>query len=410
MNYRFLCALLCILFLASLAFAENNTSTTSVGNNSEYDLERNILSIPSISVVIDSSGMVSVTEEIIASSGDIAAILVPKNVQDVSVLDSREHNLSFEMNPQIDKQLVAFLVGQSNKSEEEVSLKYTTQGLTSKSGDVWSLNFSTTATPQTKTYPGTIIKLYTPKKTQITKINFSEDIIFSPIGDSEIWFYPQKKEFDLSFDYTMGSTEGPIITRPGETTTTLNTSATTPVGVVDFKAYFLPWAVLLLLMLFFLLYRLRTRTNKGRAKAREVPAKDSALGSVSAEDPVSDSSGNGLVYNVNHDVALESKASDYVKADVKEKQVKDVSMGGAVVKSKSVKESILNVLDESERIVVGMLEKAEDEITQAYVYKSTGMPKSSLSDTIKRLEKRNIIEIKKEGRTNWIKLKSWVFE
>ena len=142
MNYKSLGVLLCILFIASLAFAENNTtntSNTSVENNSEYDLERNILSIPSISVVIDSNGMVSVTEEIIANSGDITSILVPKNVQDVSVLDSKEHNLSFEINPQIDRQLVAFLIDQSNKSEEEVSLKYTTQGLTSKSGNVWSL-------------------------------------------------------------------------------------------------------------------------------------------------------------------------------------------------------------------------------------------------------------------------------
>jgi DNA-binding transcriptional ArsR family regulator len=132
---------------------------------------------------------------------------------------------------------------------------------------------------------------------------------------------------------------------------------------------------------------------------------------ITSKDPVSDHSGNGLVYNVNHDVAGESKAADYaIVADYKEKQVKDVSVGGSAVKSKGVKESILNVLDESERIVVNMLEKAEDEITQAYVYKSTGIPKSSLSDTIKRLEKRNIIEIKKEGRTNWLKLKEWVFE
>ncbi len=407
MNYKFLCIFLCTIFLASLAFAENSTI---VGYNSEYDLERNILNIPSISVVLDPNGMVSVSEEMIVNSGDVVSVLVPLNVQDVSVSDSGGHNLSVELSPQIDRDLVAFSLDKSNKTEELVILKYTTQGLTSKSGDVWSMNFSTTATPQTKKYPGTIVKLFTPKKTQITKINFSEDIIFSPIGDSEIWFYPQKNEFHLGFEYTLGSSGGSIITRPGTTTTTLNSSATLPISGVDFRAYFLPWAVLLLLMLFFLLYRLKTRTAKRKKTAAHDVLKDSGFAGALAKDTVSEPSGNGLVYNVNHDLAGVSKAADYVNEDYAEKKVKDVSMVGASVKSKGVKESILNVLDESERIVVGMLEKAEDEITQAYVYKTTGIPKSSLSDTIKRLEKRNILEIKKEGRTNWLKLKEWVFE
>jgi hypothetical protein len=237
MNYRFLCVFLCAVSLALSASAEDNTS---IGYNSEYYLERNIVNIPSISVVIDSSGLVSVTEEINANNGDITSILVPLNVQDVSVFDSRGHNLSFELNPQTDRQLVAFSLDRSNKTEELVTLKYTTQGLTSKSGDLWRLNYSTTATPQTKKYPGTIVKLYTPQKTQITKINYGDDIIFSPIGDSEIWFYPQKTEFYLSFEYTLGSSVGPIITRPGATTTTIPGSTTLPIPGVDFRAYFLP--------------------------------------------------------------------------------------------------------------------------------------------------------------------------
>jgi len=85
-------------------------------------------------------------------------------------------------------------------------------------------------------------------------------------------------------------------------------------------------------------------------------------------------------------------------------------VGKTVAGKRAVKESILNVLDESEKAVVELLINSEDEITQAFIYKSTGIPKSSLSDTIKRLEKRNIIERKKEGRTNWLKLKEWVFE
>ncbi len=78
--------------------------------------------------------------------------------------------------------------------------------------------------------------------------------------------------------------------------------------------------------------------------------------------------------------------------------------------STRIKTSIINMLDENEKKIVKMLEESEGEITQAYIYKSTGIPKSSLSDTMRRLEKRNIIERKKEGRTNWIRLKDWVFE
>ena len=75
-----------------------------------------------------------------------------------------------------------------------------------------------------------------------------------------------------------------------------------------------------------------------------------------------------------------------------------------------IKESVLNMLDEREKEIIGVIEgSGEDEITQAYIYKTTGIPKASLSDIIKRLESRNIIESTPEGRTKWIKLKKWVF-
>jgi len=119
----------------------------------------------------------------------------------------------------------------------------------------------------------------------------------------------------------------------------------------------------------------------------------------------------GIVYHISHDGAAGSDDKDYTEGEeVQEKRVVDFSVGKTVAGKRAVKESILNVLDESEKAVVELLINSEDEITQAFIYKSTGIPKSSLSDTIKRLEKRNIIERKKEGRTNWLKLKEWVFE
>lgn len=405
MNYRSLCAVLCIIFLTAYAYAQDNTSV-------EYTLEKGILSIPSIALVIDQGGLVSVTEEIITRGGDVSAIIVPDNVQEIQIIDSKARTISFDITQQLSGQLVSFILPESNNSEQIISLKYTTQRLTSKSGDVWSLNYTTTATPQTNKYPGTIIKLYTPKKTQITKINLKEDIKFSPIGDSEIWFYPQKKVFDLNFDYVLGSSTGGPIPRPNVTTTTLSTTTIPNIGV-DFRAYFLPWAVLLLMVLLFFLYRLKSKTGKTeKSPTKEDDGSDSAPSEafISKESVVSEPVNNGVIYNISHDSTGERGADDYGNEEIPEKRVIDVSVGKTAAGKRTVKESILNVLDESEKTVVDLLVKAEDEITQAYVYKSTGMPKSSLSDTIKRLEKRNIIERKKEGRTNWLKLKEWVFE
>ncbi len=76
-----------------------------------------------------------------------------------------------------------------------------------------------------------------------------------------------------------------------------------------------------------------------------------------------------------------------------------------------VNPSVLKMLDEQEKEIIKMLESSpEEEITQAYIYKTLGIPKSSLSEIIRRLEQRDLIEKKKEGRINWIKLKKWVFK
>lgn len=79
-------------------------------------------------------------------------------------------------------------------------------------------------------------------------------------------------------------------------------------------------------------------------------------------------------------------------------------------KKRQIKPSVLNMLDENEKRVVLMLQDYEIEITQAYIYKTLEIPKASLSNIIKRLEGRNLIEKRKDGRINWIKLKDWLFE
>lgn len=79
---------------------------------------------------------------------------------------------------------------------------------------------------------------------------------------------------------------------------------------------------------------------------------------------------------------------------------------------KEINPSVTKMLDETEKKIVEILleKSSEGEITQAYLYKTLNIPKSSLSEVIRRLEQRNIIKKKKEGRINWIKLKNWVFK
>jgi len=89
--------------------------------------------------------------------------------------------------------------------------------------------------------------------------------------------------------------------------------------------------------------------------------------------------------------------------------VDDLSDDREPVTGVMVMDSIKNTLDEKEGRIVEMLESSNDEITQAYIYKSTGIPKSTLSEIINRLERRNIIKRRKDGRTNWLKLQKWVY-
>ncbi|RLI91544.1 MAG: hypothetical protein DRO89_03795 [Candidatus Altiarchaeales archaeon] len=100
---------------------------------------------------------------------------------------------------------------------------------------------------------------------------------------------------------------------------------------------------------------------------------------------------------------LRKGKEEKILGEVKEEKGKEEE------KVSKIKPSVLNVLEENERKVVEVLQDSDDEITQAYIYKTTGIPKATLSDLMKRLEKRNVIERRRDGRINWIKLKKWVF-
>lgn len=70
--------------------------------------------------------------------------------------------------------------------------------------------------------------------------------------------------------------------------------------------------------------------------------------------------------------------------------------------------SIMKLMDENEKKIINILK--DGETTQANIYKITQIPKATLSDLMRKLEERNLIERRAEGRVKWVKLKDWVFE
>ncbi len=79
-------------------------------------------------------------------------------------------------------------------------------------------------------------------------------------------------------------------------------------------------------------------------------------------------------------------------------------------RSKKLNSSILGLLDENEKNIVNVLQVQDHEITQSNIRKTTGIPGSTLSKAMARLEGRNIIERRVDGKTKWVKLRGWVFD
>ena len=71
------------------------------------------------------------------------------------------------------------------------------------------------------------------------------------------------------------------------------------------------------------------------------------------------------------------------------------------------KKDILNTLEKRERDIVSLLWDSDNKIYQSNIPKTTGISKATISRIIRRLENRNIIEIRPAGNTNLIILQDW---
>jgi uncharacterized membrane protein len=71
------------------------------------------------------------------------------------------------------------------------------------------------------------------------------------------------------------------------------------------------------------------------------------------------------------------------------------------------KKDLLKTLDQKENEVVNLLINNKNQAYQSMIQKETGISKATLSRTIKRLEDKNLIEVRQTGNTNLIILSEW---
>ncbi len=299
-----------IVFIAFMTFI---TAQEYEGNL--YSMEFGISSVDYINLNIKANGYVDV-EKRITLSDETAGVVIPNDVEGLKILGKNDEVLVYTINEINDKKLVKFLGGKKN----QIKIFYTTPHLISKNGSIWTIRYSTSATPH-----HTLIYLHFLPNTKV--LPFSRELLFSPIENGLI-LYPDSEIFSFYINYETHHEE------------TINNLDYFAIGIILLSGLFL---------IVYIISRITPRKNVAKREFEEQ-------------------------------------------------------------REHKVKDSIKNMLDENERKIVEILEDSNDEITQAYIYKSTGIPKSSLSEIMNRLERRNIIERRKDGRIKWIKLKEWVFK
>jgi uncharacterized membrane protein len=339
-------------------------------------------SITDINLWIGEDGVTWIEEKVVVEGEGVvnASILVPEFIEDVTV-SGPEGRLNHTILTEGKYNRVEFYFKKPLASGESkgVWIKFSTPLLTVKTGSNWVVSYYTPATPR-----ATILRINFPVGSKIISLE-PEDILRS-YEKYALWLYPQRSEIEFKVIYEYGGIKVPTsIPTTVETNDTQvdNRSRTgfPPFLVLDEKA-FMMLIVLLVLILVVLVFLAVRRRGLFEGKNDVGKIEYSPPEEFVTEADVK----NGRVsYNISDREAMKS------------------SGGG-------VKESVIKMLDDKELAIIKLLEKADEEVTQAYIYKTTGIPKTSLSDIIRRIEKRNIIETKKEGRTKWIKLKGWVLE
>ncbi|MFH1404037.1 MAG: hypothetical protein ABIH11_07200 [Candidatus Altiarchaeota archaeon] len=352
------------IFAALLIFASTSSADT----------------ISDINLWIGDDGITWIEERITVSDSEAAysSILVPDFISNVTVLGP-EGRLNYTLMPEGKYNRVLFYLKRPLEEGEtkDVWVKFGSPLLTAKTGGNWVVSYYTPTTSG-----ATIMRINFPVGTKI--ISLKPDDILRSYDKYALWLYPHREEIEFKVTYEYGNIPAPTTTTTIIMEAPVNDSRQIDAGIImiEYRTFLMIVGVLfslITLLVVFIVWKkrlslvVREENNIGRRVDYEP---DELIGGSTLVN-------GSISYSINGD---EKRGSG------------------------KVKDSVIKMLDEKELAIVKILEKAEEEVTQAYIYKTTGIPKTSLSDIIRRIEKRNIVEIKKEGRTNWISLKEWVLE
>ena len=320
--------------------------------------------VEQLNIDVRADGFARVTEKLIFSGqGEHATLELLNNVKEVTVEDELG-GLRFNHTNNFLK--IFFRDYQETNDSDNIQISYGTHHMTKRVNENWIIEerFHTSGRK-------TIVKIGFAKGSRIMSIN-PQNLLRSYVKDG-IWIYPQEDEIDFSiaYQYDIGDISTTTSTIP------MNNGISLEDPPDDQNVlYGIIIGILFFVILFgvYTLYRQRLLGNR---------------------------KGTNISIDISDEVVAKPEIID---GNV----IYDIKGGSSGLRT--VKESILKMLNENELMIIRLLEEStEDEITQAFIQKTTGIPKSSLSDILKHIEKRKIIERRVEGRVKWIKLRTWVF-
>jgi len=343
--------------------------------------------VTSIEMEVNENGLVKVTQNVeLSAQAEVyqTDITIP-GAKDIEIYDS-SGSLEYDVIPSGNEETVNFYLSKpiNPKERRTVTVIYSTDFFTNKQGSTWELSFTLSV------MNGSTIKVTFPKNV-IISFTSSEVVPSTYIEDNKqvLELESAGEEIDFLCEYRFleaaaavnESVKPQVNGTPGETqqkesrkngTAAQELPQETPEAKKpgNYFLILLASAVIIIIIFAVLWYY----SKSGKKESQIIGEKEKT-----------------------------ETEKEEGKEKEKEKEIKDT-------KPREVKSSIIKLLSENEKNIIEILEKSSGEVTQAYLYKSTKIPRSTLSKIMQTLEERNIIERRSEGKTRWVRLKEWVFE
>ncbi len=269
-----------------------------------------------------------------------------------------------------------------------------TNTLTSKSGDVWSLEIQSYGS-----YERYSLMVYLPGDAMLSRISCSNDIGYL-VSSSNQSLVVDLQGYDIRDPGVLINYQQPI-TAP-ESNISANISAMDSIKERTGN-------ILIILLFIFItsgmaFWALRSRMKDVRERGSQAePYCDSDIADVERADHTAEIHSEAVTE------AIKEEGSEANREFGEETPPNILSQTFDLKPIEVTKEmaAILETLTQRERAVIQALLKRNGRMTQADLRYETGIPKSSLSGILNSLERRKLIKKREWGRTNVIELTEW---